>query len=235
MKVISAHQPAYLPWFGYFHKILLSDAFVVMDDVQFEKNSFINRNKILQNGNGTWLTMPVITKDYKTKTIRDIKVMDQRWKRKHLMSIEQSYKKYECFAEVMPLISKTLTVESEFMVDYTNAFLHETMAFLGLSTPISFASELNIEARKLDYVIELTKKMGGDVFVFGSQGKDYADETLLKEEGIQPYFQAYTHPTYPQRTEEFVPYLSILDALFSLGDKTLDLIEEGNMTRKGLS
>ena len=70
MKYISAHQPAYIPWLGFFDKINQVDEFVFMDDVQFEKNSFINRNKVLVNGTPTWLTIPINTKNYKEKTTR---------------------------------------------------------------------------------------------------------------------------------------------------------------------
>jgi hypothetical protein len=95
--IVSAHQPAYNPWLGLLHKILLSDIFIVMDDVQFEKNSFINRNKILQNANEVMLTIPVKTKEYKNKQIREIEVLDNTWIIKHLKSIEQSYNKAKNF------------------------------------------------------------------------------------------------------------------------------------------
>ena len=87
MKVISIHQPAYLPWLGYFHKILLSDVFVYLDTVQFEKNSFINRNKILGASGSFWLTVPVKTKGHTDKTLMDLEINGDHWKIKHIKSI----------------------------------------------------------------------------------------------------------------------------------------------------
>src|SRR5262245_59727696 len=100
MTIVSAHQPGYIPWLGYFHKILLADKFVIMDDVQFEKNSFTNRNKVLANGAPVFLTIPVATKDYVNKQVREIEIADTRWKIKHLRTIEQSYKRSPFFGEV---------------------------------------------------------------------------------------------------------------------------------------
>ena len=62
--ILSAHQPAYLPWLGYLERISLSDKFVILDQVQFEKNSFINRNKIKTKEDALWLTIPVNLKKY---------------------------------------------------------------------------------------------------------------------------------------------------------------------------
>ena len=230
MKIVSAHQPAYMPWLGYFHKMLLCDEFVVMDDVQYEKNSFINRNKILLNTSSVWLTVPVATKDYKTRTIRDMKVVDHKWKRKHVASIEQSYRKAPHFDAVMPIVAQTLNQDSDFLIDYTNAFLTGVISYLDIATTIHWASEMDIRSKKLDYVIELTGKLEGSVFVFGELGKDYADESVLEAAGIRPYFQAYDHPEYRQNANEFVPYLGVVDALFFCGKETLDLISVGNMT-----
>jgi len=233
--IVSAHQPAYNPWLGLLHKLLLSDVFVVMDDVQFEKNSFINRNKILQNDNEVMLTIPVKTKDYKDKQVRDIEALDDNWKIKHLKSIEQSYKKAKNFEIVFNEIKKVYEVESNFLIDYTNAYLDFIINYLNIDTKIVFASELDIKLKKLDYVIELTKKVGGDVFIFGALGKDYADIDYLNNHGIKPYFQEYKHPEYSQLSDGFHPYIGIIDLLFNIDkDFIIDTIFEKNITKNQL-
>ena len=115
--IISAHQPAYNPWLGYFHKVLISDIFVIMDDVQFEKNSFINRNKIFQKPSGTMLTIPCSTKDYKDKSINEIETSNEIWKKKHIKTIQQTYAKSPFYKEVMPLIEDAL---NQSFIDTTN-------------------------------------------------------------------------------------------------------------------
>ena len=229
MKIISAHQPAFFPWLGYFHKILLCDEFVIMDDVQFEKNSFINRNKILVNGNPLWLSIPVKTKDYKAKSIKEIEVTDFTWKKKHLKTIQQAYCRTSFYDEVMPLLEEIYKTESSFLIDYTNKSLFLFLDYLKINIPIKFASELTIETKKLDYVIEMTNKLKGDVFVFGAFGKDYADESKLKKEGIISYFQNYVHPQYMQKSQEFIPYLSVIDLIFNNGMESTEIIMNKNI------
>jgi hypothetical protein len=233
--IISAHQPAYNPWLGYIHKILLSDIFVVMDDVQFEKNSFTNRNKILQNSNEVMLTIPIKTKDYKTKILKEMEILDNRWQVKHLKSIEQSYKKAKHFDIVFEKLKVIYQLESEYLIDYTNAYLNFIVDYLEIDAKIIFASDLSIETKKLDYVCELTHKLNGDIFVFGSQGKDYADIAYLGERNIESYFQEYNHPVYKQLSKEFNPYMGILDLLFNEDkEDIIDIILSNNMVKDKL-
>lgn len=233
--IVSAHQPAYNPWLGLLHKILLSDIFVVMDDVQFEKNSFINRNKILQNSNEIMLTIPVKTKEYKCKQIKEIEVLENTWKIKHLKSIEQSYKKAKNFEVLFNEIKKIYEVESKFLIDYTNAYLNFLIKYLNIDTKIVLASDLDIKSKKIDYVIELTKKVGGDIFIFGALGKDYANIEYLNKHNIKAYFQSYNHPQYTQLSNNFHSFMGIIDLLFNV-DRNLiiDKIVESNITKNQL-
>jgi len=212
--LVSAHQPAYNPWLGLVHKVLVSDVFVVMDDVQFEKNSFINRNKILQNGNEVMLSVPLQMKNYQSKTIRDMKTANNIWKTKHLKSIKQAYSKAPFFDEVFLVVEKIYTQKSDFFIDYTNAYLEFLVKHLNIETKIIFSSELNIQSKKQEYVIELTKKLGGDEFLFGAFGKEYVSKELFFKNAIVPHFQEYKHPKYFQKSPIFHPFMGVLDLVF---------------------
>ena len=233
--IVSAHQPAYNPWLGYLHKILVSDIFVIMDDVQFEKNSFINRNKILQHGNVVMLTIPVKTKGYKDKAIRDLEIANHKWKIKHLKTIEQSYRKSKNFDIVFSLLKPIYELKSIYLIDYTNAFLTFLIDYLDINVNIVLASELNIKSRKVDYIVELTTKLGGRLFVFGSQGKNYVNNEYLLDRDIVPYFQNYNHPLYPQLSHKFYPNMGIIDLLFNIEKKDVkNKILENNVTKSEL-
>lgn len=231
--ILSAHQPAYNPWLGLLHKILLSDVFVVMDDVQFEKNSFTNRNKILQNESEVMLSIPLEMKGYKEKSIKDMKIADGMWKVKHKKSIEQSYKKAPYFERVFNELEKIYAIKSDFLIDYTDAYLNFFVDYLKIETKIIHASSLGIKSKKLFYVIEMCEKLKADTFVFGALGKEYADEKVLNAHGIRAYFQSYNHPTYTQNSKTFHPYMGIIDLLFHEANPK-EIILKANITKEEL-
>ena len=233
--IISAHQPAYNPWLGYIHKLLISDKFVVMDDVQFEKNSFINRNKILQKNSEIMLTIPVKTKNYKEKKIKDIEIADHYWKNKHLKSIEQAYKKSPLFDYIFSFLIPIYQIKSDFLIDYTNAYLDFFIKYLEIDTSIIWASDLSIKSKKLDYVCELTEKLNGDTFIFGAQGKGYATAEDLNSKKIIPYFQEYNHPEYRQSSKKTIPNMGGIDILFNENKANVtSLILKGNISKSKL-
>ena len=115
--ILTAHQPCYLPWIGLFNKIGLSDTFCLFDIVQYQKKDFNNRNKIILNNNAKWLTVPVYDSGRFDKKISDIRIYDNNWKKKHLKTIEQSYKKTKYFEDYFYPLSKILNSDFKFLVD----------------------------------------------------------------------------------------------------------------------
>ena len=93
--VIAIHQPNYFPWPGYFFKILKSDIFVFLDDVQYSNNSFTCRTNILENKNKSWLSVPI--KKKMGQNINQILIADLEWKMKHLSKIKTVILKLNIF------------------------------------------------------------------------------------------------------------------------------------------
>lgn len=234
--ILTAHQPAYMPWLGYFHKVALADNFVMLDSVQFEKNSFTNRNKIKTSNGEAWLTIPVEMKGHLDKQINEIQ-MDTKsnWKKKHWNTLLLNYKKAPHFDKYSGFFEKYYLNESNNLYDFiqlsSNFFFEE----LKITPNTKKLSELNVESKKQDLIIDLCKKTDSNTFVFGALGKNYADKTLFDSNSISIYFQEYKHPSYQQLWGEFVPYMGIVDALFNLGaERTKEVIFEGNITKKEL-
>ena len=116
---IAIHQPNFLPWIGYFHKIAQVDKFVFLDDVQLPRGkSFCYRAKILLSGKEIWLSIPLTGKSQKP-LIKDTKVdINQNWKVKHLKTLEFNYKKQNCFDDIFSIIEKVYKTNSTFLIDY---------------------------------------------------------------------------------------------------------------------
>ena len=105
--VVTIHQPEHLPWLGFFNKIENADEFIVLDNVQFSKGNFQNRNQVLVNGVGTYISVPVKLEKYKEKTIADLEIYsdaDVHWKRKYLRTIEFNYKHHLFFPAIENLV-----------------------------------------------------------------------------------------------------------------------------------
>ncbi|MBV8906704.1 MAG: WbqC family protein [Acidobacteriia bacterium] len=235
--IASIHQPAYLPWPGYFHKMALSDVFIFFDTTQFEKNSFINRNRIKTPQGAAWLSVPVNLRGHLAADILHTSIAGQEWRNKHWRAIELNYRKapfWSCYSrEIEKLYGACYTTIGELCFEQLLLFTK----LLGLSTRIVRASELGpFASHKQELVLDICKSVNAAVYISGALGKGYiAPETFLKE-GISVYFQDYQPQRYHQLwSPEFVPNLSVVDLLFNEGPRSLTIILAGNATKTDLS
>lgn len=236
MKIITAHQPAYLPWLGLIHKIAISDVYVFLDNVQFQKNSFINRNKIKTTSGPIWLTVPVKTKDHLNKTMEKLEINNtENWRKKHWMSIMYNYKKAPYFDEIRPFLEEIYEKEWIYLKDITETMLKWLLEKLKIRMEFVKGSELNLVKKKSDLILELTKKLDGNCFAFGKLGGDYADRVAFKRDGISIYIQNYNHPTYPQLHGDFESFLTVFDLIANVGlTRAKEYIMKDNITKEYL-
>lgn len=210
--ILSAHQPAYLPWLGYFDKIARAKVFVYLDTVQFEKNSFINRNRIKTPQGALWLTIPVKTKGHTSGSLRTTEIDDaQPWRAKHLKSIEMNYRKAPRFEERFPKIEALLRRPESNLAEYCFYQLQFWLNEFAIDTRIVRSSELPVESTKSDLVLDLCRHLSAGHYLSGALGRDYLIEDDFKRVGISIEYQSFTPQTYPQLWGDFIPYLSILD------------------------
>lgn len=214
---VSIHQPAYLPWMGYFDKIARSDVFVFLDTVQFEKNSFCNRNRINSSNGPQWLTVPVRGKGHMSGSLFDLAIAtEQPWTRKHIASLQNNYRKAPSFDRFMPLIERDLISSPETLSDLTFQQLHTMLEVFGLKTKIVRSSALDLTEKKSELVLEICRKLGATSYLSGAHGRDYLDQESFLQSNIDLYFQSFQSTEYPQIHGEFVPNLAAVDFLFNL-------------------
>lgn len=227
-KIVGMMQPTYLPWMGYFEFMTRSDVFVFLDDVQFSKQSWQQRNRV-HGPNGTlWLTVPVLHKGVGFQNINEVSINNNvGWSKKHLMSIEQSYSKSPFFenyiSDVRILYGKTW----EKLVELNIAFIKMFMSKIGVETPTLLSSSMNISCGGNEKVLEICRRLNGDEFYEAAGGFDFIDKTLFENAGVKVTFQEYKHPVYSQLHGEFVSHMSVIDLLFNEGPKSLDIILSG--------
>lgn len=228
-KIVGILQPGYLPWLGFFEQMQRADIFVYYDDVQFEKGSWRNRNRIKTPQGPQWLTVPVLTKGGDFPLIKEVRINPaQPWANKQIKAITQNYGKAPFFADYAPELFAILEKPWELLLDLDLALLTWLRERLGIATPVRLASELGIAGRNVERLIAIIRHLEGRIFYEGRAGMDYIDPALFAVAGITVCFQEYTHPVYPQLYGEFIPYLSVIDLLFNCGPESPAIISGTN-------
>lgn len=223
--IVSIHQPQYLPWLGYIDKIDRADIFILLDNVQYKKNEWQNRNRIKTAQGWQWLTVPVLYR-YPEK-INEVKINNKvDWIRKHRTAIETNYIKAPYFKKYFPYLEDIYERNWERLADINTALIKLLVELFGIKKKIIIASD--IETRDaLDYrLIDLCKAAGGDVYLSGRDGQKYMDFAVFDKAGIKVLIQDFKHPVYPQLYRGFEPNLSSIDILFNCGEKSIEIIRE---------
>lgn len=213
--IISIHQPAYLPWLGYLDRIRRSDLFIFLDTVQFQKNSFQNRNKVRTAQGSTWLTVPVQTRDHLGHKLHELLIDNrQNWRRKHWQTIMQSYARAPHARELFSWLEPFYGIESTYLADFCFDMLKQHVAAFGIVTPLKRARDMpDPGSHKSDLVLDLCRSCGAQTYLSGPLGRNYLDLDAFAAAGIAVVFDSFQHPVYPQNYPGFESHMAAIDFL----------------------
>ena len=222
--LVGIHQLHYVPWLRYFEKIARSDTFIVLDNIQFSKNGWQNRNKVKTAGGATLLTAPVTASLGDTlDRVRLNRV--QPWRRKHWNTIRQAYAKAPHFERYASFFDEVYGREWRFLNELNRHMLEYFIAELGIGSRIEYASDLDVPGTATERLVNLIKAVGGDRYYSGAFALDaYLDASLLEAAGIELDIQHWAAPQYPQLHGPFIPDLSIVDLLMNAGPDSLAIL-----------
>ena len=196
------HQPMYLPYPGFFHKLSLADILVIMDDVQYDKR-FTNRNRILVPQGPMWLTVPIVKED-KFLPNSSVRINNSiEWRDDHWRKISLSYRNapfYDLYADDL---EETFQKEWELLFDLDLELLKKSMQWLGLNLPMVRESELKVGGKSTERLINICKAVGADTYVSGRGGRNYIDSQQFEQQGIRLVYQEYPQP--PTARDSQVP------------------------------
>lgn len=228
--IISINQPAYLPWLGYFERIARSDLHVVLDHVQFEKNSFTNRNKIRTSNGEIWLTVPLATKGrFGNLEISRLQFAPNNlWQKKHWDTLCMNYRKAPYFEQYLQSYESLYKTEWDSFMPMLRALLHQHLDDLGIDTRLVYSSEIKPKGTKSDLILNLCERAGATCYLSGALGRDYLDEKIFSRAGISIAYQDYKHPEYRQLQGGFKPCMGILDLIFNEGPHSLSILLHNN-------
>jgi len=224
MKILSIRQPGYLPFIGFFKKIQATDVFVFLDDVQYTRSDFDNRNKIRTQDDSMWLTIPIFNKT--GQTLNEVKIdYSKKWVSKHKSSIEYNYEKAPYFEEYWKDIELILDKSWEKLIDLNMELINYFITKLEINTKTVFSSELNINKTGSEKLLEICKDLQVDTYLSGEFGRNYLDINLFQQENIKVIFEKFEHPTYDQTFDGFVQNMSIIDLLFNEGQNAKNILK----------
>ncbi|WP_236568020.1 MULTISPECIES: WbqC family protein [unclassified Nocardiopsis] len=228
---VALHQPHYLPWLGLLDKIDRCDRFVILDNVQFERRGWQNRNYVLGGKKPVLLTVPV-TQGSRGDRIRD-KVVDnsQKWRSRHYKALaEHCYRKAPYWRDYREEIAHLYEQEWESLTDLAVATTRMLMRAFGIDTPLMLASEIGeFPGHKSELLAQICAKAGATTMLSGDGARDYLEPETLRRYGIDVEWQEFRHPVYPQHScdpADFVPRLSAIDLLLNTGPEALSVLRE---------
>ncbi len=225
--ILAAHQPQFAPWLGFFDKLDRADVFVFLDNVQFKKNEWQNRNRVKAADGPQWLTVPVSF--HFGDRINEVSITESNnWRHRHQQTLRTCYSRAPHFQEIFTLYDEAVSNEWDKLCELNITLLQTLTSTLGIDTQISNASEMEpLPKGRDERLIALCKRFGADTYLSGAGGRQYMRIETFEETGTKVVFQDYHHPVYEQLFGEFSPQLSVLDLLFNYGTKSLDVIRGG--------
>jgi len=225
--MIAIHQPEFMPWLGFFHKMGSVDRYVIFDHVQFKKRYFENRNKIKNGDEATWVALPVISKGRYLQAINEVEADNSSpWQRKLWEKIRHAYGRSRHFPEYSGEIEQLIMDRPyEKLIDFNLAFIEWFRKVLDIHTPMVLSSTLDVDIFKAsELILEICLRMGAKRYLCGPSGKDYLQIEDFRRSGIEIEWQNFEHPVYVQKGNEFLPFLSTIDLVFNHGSQSREII-----------
>ena len=216
MKKVSIHQPCYIPYLGVFYKIWLSDVFIFLDDAQYSNGYVFDWNRIKTPQGECRLKIP--TARVFGQKLTEVSPKDfLRWKDKHLKTIRMNYRKAPHFSEVFSDFSDCILSEYKSLAELNIATMKLFMDKFGWDIPVYRSSDMMISSRAEARVIEIVKRVEGDVYLSGSGGRNYQSEEHFTNAGIKLVYTDFKPLEYRQQWGPFLPNMSVLDFCMNEG------------------
>ncbi|MEB3238271.1 MAG: WbqC family protein [Candidatus Sericytochromatia bacterium] len=221
------HQPDFLPYLGFFDRLLDCDLFILLDHVQFTKGGWHNRDRIKSPEGPRWLTVPVQSPT--GLAIAEVRLTaDATWPDRHLRQLAEAYRKAPGYAEVRGSLEALYRDLPAGLADFNMRGLVWLMEVFGITVPVVRSSSLRPQGRSNAMLVDLLQKVGATEYLSGVGARAYFDPEVFAKVGVPVLWQDFRHPFHPQLHGAFEPFLSSIDLLMNLG-----LTEARRVLREG--
>ena len=224
--IVSANQPYFCPFPGFFHKALACDTLVILDDVQFPMGTtWTSRNRFKHDQGMFWMTIPVWKKGLGLQRISQVRICREgRWTYKHLESIRAAYGNAPYLADHLDFVTEMFSDRFERLLDLDMAIIRYLMECLRIETRLVLLSQLAVTGKGTDLLVGICKAMNATVFMAQKQAGRFFEPGAFRANGVELRYFSYVPPVYPQLWGDFIANLSAFDLLFNCGPKARDIL-----------
>ena len=228
MSTAVIHQPDFLSWLGFFHRLLHADVYIALDCVQFvsrTSRSWTHRDKIKTPRGEKWLTLGVRRAPLGTQ-IRRIELSDAAdWRAANLSLLRENYRGAAHFDAIYTRIEALYAMPCTLLADFNLASIRLLLELFAIDIPIRLASELEPAGASNERLVDILVKAGAGCYLSGLGARDYFRAEPFAAAGIEVRWQEFRHPVYPQLHGDFIPFLSSIDMLFNCGiERSRDIL-----------
>lgn len=212
-------QPTYFPWAGYFSLIDQVDAFVFLDDVQYERGTWQNRNRVLVNGQPHWLTVPA-RREFLGQAINQVTIDEKNnWRQKQFKLLSQAYAGHPYSADMLNAAKIIVAPDLTHLSKLNIKIITDLCRTLGITTKLLRSSELGIGGSRTERLINICEHLECDEYISPMGSAVYlAEDGFVEKTSIRLSFNDFVPAPYVQvNTQSFVSHLSVLDILANLG------------------
>ncbi|MEW5900078.1 MAG: WbqC family protein [Acidobacteriota bacterium] len=226
---ISFNQPAFIPWGGFFARLMSSDRMVLLDETVLGRGfTYVNRNRVKGSKGEIWLTVPLKRKGRGAQKIRDLEIYEkQRWVRKFLLTLRHFYGHSVHFDEIFGEIHNAVASSEESFLDLAMPLLEILRRHLAIGTEMVLQSKTGIMGKGTDLLVALAKELGAAEVILPYFSEKAVEVEKFRREKMDVRFLRYDPPPYPQFWGEFAQNLSALDLLLCCGKDGRRVIEKG--------
>lgn len=226
--ILSGHQPNYIPYPGLVGKIMMSDKFIYVTKVQFERKSWQNRNRIKTVNGPVFLTVPTLKKGKYDQLICDVKISnDLNWRRKHFNAIKINYKNSKFYNTYIDFFEELYNKDWDSLCELDIYIMNYILNELDIKTEVLYDENFNFEGNKTAFLVDMCKKTNSNTYMSNKGSENYVDLSIFSQNELNHIYINYKGKPYEQCFKNFVPDMSIVDMLFNCGRiQTKQILED---------
>ena len=227
--VISFNQPAFIPWGGFFARLLRSDRMVLLDDTLLARGfTFVNRNRLKGPEGEVWITVPLKRKGRGRQKIKDLEIHEKgRWQKKFPATLRHYYGHSAYFEPVFEEIGRAVDKPGRGFLEMALALLQILKTRLEIDRDVLLQSATGITGKGTSLLVSIAQSLSADEVILPYGSEKAVECSPFEKQGIKVRSLRYLPPQYPQFWGEFLPNLSALDLLLCCGKEGRVIIEKG--------